>query len=57
MRTYPSNDADSIEGRLGMGPDLPCIYEGVQPITRINNRTNQSLFYFLYFLALGVAVI
>jgi hypothetical protein len=57
MRTYPSNDADSIGGRLGMGPDLPCIYEGVQPITRINNRTNQSLFYFLYFLALGVAVI
>jgi hypothetical protein len=38
-----------------MGPDLPYMYEEVQPIAGIINRTNQSVYQFLYFVALGVA--
>jgi hypothetical protein len=57
MRAYLYNHADSVGERLGTGPDLPYIYEGVWLIARITNRTNQSIFQFLYFLAVGVAVI
>jgi hypothetical protein len=47
MRVYPTKYTD----RLGTNIDLPYIYEGVRPITRINNRSNQlNLIYFLYFL-------
>jgi hypothetical protein len=46
---------DSVEERLGTGSD-PYIYEGVRSMARTNNRTNQSVYRFLYFLALRVAV-
>lgn len=55
MHVYLSKLADHAEECLRMGPDLPYMYEEVQPIAGIINRTNQSVYQFLYFVALGVA--
>jgi hypothetical protein len=53
---YSSKLVDSVEERLGTGPDLPLIYiyiyiyEGVRSITHINNQTKSIYLPFLYFL-------
>jgi hypothetical protein len=39
---YPSNHVGSVGYRLGTGPYLPYIYEGVQPIENPRTHSNRT---------------
>jgi hypothetical protein len=47
---------ESVVMRLETGPDLTYIYKGVRQTGITHNRCNQSIYQFLYILALGVVV-
>jgi hypothetical protein len=50
VRGYSSNHVRFISYRLGTGPDISYIYEGVQPIE--NSQTHSNRTYLLYLLFL-----
>jgi hypothetical protein len=47
VRGNPSNHVEFISYRLGTGPDLPYIYEGVRSIENPRTHSNRTN-YFLY---------
>jgi hypothetical protein len=50
VRGYLSNHVGFVGYRLGMGSDLPYIYEGVCPIENPRTHFNQTYLLYLPFL-------